>query len=300
MSWALIGATAIATGGSMLASKNSGGGFQSIPDSPEQSEARKFLLGLTKKNVQFPTRKIPGMTGIEAEGQQWLQEYLNKGIPSGITTGIGQLKKTVEGGYDPMTSPAYQGYREASKMEEEEAINELRRRLQLVGHGDFSSPALKQEGATRRGYSADRMGYLGALYDRERERQTGAAGPLIEASDYASKAPLRKTEAATAYGGLPRQIETAQDEADYLALLQTLLFPYKQEGPAGAAGTILGETRQMYDPGDTGPSTFSQIAGPAAMAMMLGGGGNIFSRGGGGMPTVGTVTPQAGAMYARY
>lgn len=268
-------------------SSRSGEGFKQIPSEPEQTEARKYLESLYKKDVQFPTRKVPGMTGIEAEGQKWLQDYLNIGIPSGISTGIGQLKKTVEGGYDPMTGPAYQGYREASKMEEEEAINQLRRRLQLVGHGDYSSPALKQEGATRRGYSADRMGYLGALYDRERDRQTGAAGPLIEASDYASKQPLRKTEAATAYGGLPRQIEAAQEEADYIALLQTLLFPYQQQAPI--ASTILGETRQMYDPGVTSPSIFSQVAGPLAMlgsAYLGSGGGNIFSGGGSKITTL--------------
>lgn len=254
----------------------SGQGFKSIPSEPEQSEARKFLLGLTRTSFQYPTMKIPGMTDIELEGQKWLQDYLNMGVPSGITTGISQLKKTVEGGYDPMTSPAYQGYRETSKMEEEGAINELRRRLQLVGHGDFSSPALKQEGATRRGYSADRMSYLGSLYDRERDRQMGAAGPLIEASDYASKAPLRKTEAATAYGGLPRQIETAQEEADYMALLQTLLFPYLTQ--AQIAQMVLGETRQMYDPGVTSPSIFSQLAGPLAL-----GAGTYYGVGGGGV-----------------
>ncbi|MGD8787024.1 MAG: hypothetical protein PVJ60_06340 [Phycisphaerales bacterium] len=213
----------------------------------KRQRAREFMYQLLPQEAEFPVKEIVGLSEAEQTGQELLNKYLATGTPAGTQTAINELTKTVEGGYDPVTSLAYKGYRDQSKLEEQNAINELKRRLQLVGHGGFSTPALNAEGQTRRGYSADRMSFLGQLYDQERNRQTAAAVPLATLSDTAGELPLRQTAAAAAYGGAERTIEQQREDALYESLVQELLFPYIYQMPV--AQSLLAEQRIFPESG---------------------------------------------------
>jgi hypothetical protein len=221
-------------------------------------EARDYLSDLMNAGTpDIPIKNIPGMSQAEQTGQNLLNRYINTGsMGADYQAGQDELRKTVAGDYDPATSQAYRGYREASQLEEQDALNAMGRQAQVSGMAK-STPTLNQQGKTRRGYSADRMSYLGQLMDSERNRQLSAAQPLMEADDYASQLDLRKTAAANTYGALPRQIETAQEDAIYNALLQEVMFPYEYNANIASILGGSGSPTMYVSPG--GPSDLQKF-----------------------------------------
>lgn len=247
--------------GSLFSSSRKDEGFQAIPDSPEGKKARTFLTGLFERNLQFPTQTIPGLSGMEKEGQGIVRNWMRSGTTPGVATATNELSRTVKGGYDPVNSMAFKGYRAQSKLEEDEAVAALKRSLQLKGM-NASSPETRAEGKTRRGYSADRMSFLGDLFGRERDRQLGAAPVLADVARTGDRETVEKAQVGAQFGAAERMVETAQEQAIFDAVMRTLLAPYNEQ--MNAAGTVLGEPRYMYDPGVTSPSIFSQVMGVAA------------------------------------
>jgi len=243
-------------------------GWKMIPTTPQQDTARDWIADLYGTNVTYPTRSIAPMSSAESSAQKLLSEFMGAGTPAGVTQGIDYLSGVVGGQFDPKTSDSYQGYRAASKMEEEQAVNQLKRSAQLQGM-NASTPVLNQEGQTRRGYSADRMGMLGMLYDNYANRQQTAAGQLVQYSDNESMRPYKQAAAGMALGGLPRELEQAEEDAIYESLVQTLLFPYLYQ--QGAANTILQEPRYYYKPssGGGGMSSSDWVKIGTTAAMML-------------------------------
>lgn len=194
---------------------------------PRTTEARKWILGLLQQPApDFPTLGTAGMSPAEQTGQNLLGQYIGSPANTGdYDLALNEFRKTLAGDYDPVTGAAYQGYRDASMMEEEGAVNKVAGRAQKSGTYGFTG-ALTGEGMTRRGYSADRMARLGALQESERNRQMAAAGMLPEAADYASADPLRKAAAGMQLGGLPRELEQQGNVATYNQIMQQLMFPY--------------------------------------------------------------------------
>lgn len=269
------------------------GGWQQIPDTPEQKQARKFLQDLYDKVITFPTKVVPGLSPLEEQAQSLVQNYIGQGTPTGVSQAIAELSKTVTGGYNPETSPAYQGYRTTSQLEENEAVNALRRRLQLGGL-PASTPALGQEGKVRQGYSGMRLEKLGDLITQERNRQMAATTPLASLSTQVSEQPLKQAGAAEAFGAIPREIETQQEQAIWDALVATLTAPYTYQAPV--AGTILNEPRYTY----INPQQSSSGAGGGIGSLLgqilpsiLGGGSSAGA--GAGLAALGAGAGAAGA-----
>jgi len=243
-------------------------GWNEIPSAPEQTESREWIMNLIRQMVNWPQRNIVGMSDAENTGQNILNQWLGTGTPAGVTTGIDQLTRTVKGDYDPMTSPEWLGFRDRSALDENQAVGALRRRSQLAGMG-ASTPSIEKEGRTRRGFSADRMSYLGGLMDRERNRQLTASGQLIDAADKESTRDLRKVQGAMAFGGLPRELEQMDEDALYESLVQTLLFPYIYQSPN--AQFIINEPRYAYQQETSGGGMdWGQIMAQIGTAMLTG------------------------------
>lgn len=258
------------------------GGWEKVPSTKEQDAARAFLQSLYQNNIQFPTRNVPGLSDLEQQAQSLIQNYIGQGTPAGVTQAIGELSKTVAGGYNPETSAEYQGYRTTSQLEENAAVNALRRRLQLGGL-PASTPALSQEGTVRQGYSGMRLQKLGDLIQQARNQQLAATIPLASLSTQVANQPLQYAQAAESFGAIPRGIETEQDQATWEALMNTLLAPYTYQ--AGPAGTILNEPRYTYinqpqTSSGTGGS-MGNLAG-SIIPQLFGGGGSAGGSSGGG------------------
>lgn len=218
-------------------------GFRLIPSTKMQDENRNRLHTLATQTIDLPTRQVPGMNDLQKTGQSLAGKYINADMSGGVTNAIEQLNKTVGGGYDPLTSSEYKGYRELSKLEEENAVNALRRRGQISGVG-ASTPILSQEGRVRRGFSGDRMSMAGQLLNRERDRMIDATGRLIQAEDYAAYDPVRKAAVASEYGDQQRDIETEREDAIYNTLMAEVLAPYTYQVPISQA--LIDEPRYYY------------------------------------------------------
>jgi hypothetical protein len=198
-----------------------------VKQNPNAVFGQTWLKNLLEQSAPtMPTLETAGMSSAEQQGQGFLQQYLNGSSNQGdYNLALDELRKTLSGDYDPLTGAQYQGYRDASQMEEESAANKVAGRASATGTYGFSG-ALTGEGMVRRGFTADRQNYLGGLKNQERNRQLSAAGMLPETSDYASAEPLRKTAAASTYGALPREIEQNENLAKYNQIMQAIMFPY--------------------------------------------------------------------------
>ena len=84
-----------------------------------------------------------------------------------------------------------------------------------MGGVGFAGPSVRAEGDYRRGMATRRTSLLGELYERERGRDN----------------PYTRMAAVSAYGGLPREIEGAQEAARFQSIIQRLMFPYTTKAP---------------------------------------------------------------------
>ena len=171
----------------------------------EAKAAQKWLLNLLKSGTPaFPVQKIAGMTDTEIAQQALLADVL--------------AGKTFR---DPLTSEYYKGIRDEINREEEKGAGELRRRAQLSGMG-ASTPSLREEGEYRADMAAKRSSILGQLYESESARDN----------------PYTRMAAVSQYGGLPRELEQSESDAQYNAILQRLMFPYSTQ--LSIAGMLTG------------------------------------------------------------
>ncbi len=107
----------------------------------------------------------------------------------------------------------------------------MRRRNQLAGMNS-SSHGAQAEGRVAQGFAADRSNFLGQLYDQERSRS--------EAKQ------VNKVNMANTVGSLDRQLEQAENQAAYEAIMQQVLFPYQQQ--AQLAQVLLNDDFDRYQP----------------------------------------------------
>jgi hypothetical protein len=235
--------------------------------------ANKWLESLYNQGTpDIPARTVVGQSDAEQQGTQLLEQYLNSSMPADYGVGMDQLRSTVAGEYDPSTSKYYQGYREASQMEEADAVNALRRRAQITGMG-ASSASLGKESKTRRGYSADRMGMLGQLYEGERNKMLTAAPQLMQGADYEGNRSLRQASAGLSLGASSRQIEQEQEDAIYNSVMQELMFPYEVLAPIASGVAGGGYTQKSWGESQSGLADVTQSAG--LIATLLAGGGAL-------------------------
>lgn len=157
---------------------------------------------------------VAGLTPTEQTGQDILSQFSVADEPSLFGLSRGELEKTIQGGFDPLTSPYYQATRDLLGRESEDQIEALRRSQQLRG-AFRSTGGLREEGRLREGLQSRIGQVIGELALQERERQFKAL-PLAQVfAQTQEQAPIRRLQAIQQYGGLPRQIEQAGLGAGY-------------------------------------------------------------------------------------
>lgn len=221
-----------------------------IPLTKEQKWSRQWMQDLAASGTpNIPTQGVAGMSGPEQQAQTILQQYMGQ-APRGYEAGMQQLERTLGGGYDPMTSPEWQGFREASAMDEAKAVSGLRRGAQAGGMF-YSDPSQRAEGELKARYGADRSMLYGKLQEAERNRQAGAVPQIMQYGQM----PAQQAAQGMELGAVPRQIDQARQDAQYNTLLQRIMFPYTQGQQM--AGNLWGMTPD-YTIEDGGPSGLSQ------------------------------------------
>lgn len=211
--------------------------FEKIPSTPEQDQARSYLMNLMGNDIQFPTEGVAELTGTEQQIQAQLPSYLNQ-IASDFDTTRGYYNDVLSGDYDPRTSDYYAGYRQEQDMAKRDALLDVARLGQMAGMSR-STPVVGVQARTGTQYDTQKLQQLGALYENERTRMGNAASGL---SNLGSQ-QLDQVSQVEQLAAVQRQQEQMKLSAMYQAALQTLLAPYKFN--AQIAGSILGEQRYM-------------------------------------------------------
>ena len=178
------------------------------------------LMNQIAPTMNIPLQQIAGLTGNEQTVQNLLTKYLGTSVTEGEAYGLGmgELKKTLSGGYDPRTSDFWKGYRETSKMEQEQGVSDVRRRGQLGG-GLYSDPSMRTESEYIQGMGAKRTMMLGGLYEGERARKAGAVGQALGYAGLEETGKASRLQLGSTIGAIPRNIQNQQYQAAFNQLL---------------------------------------------------------------------------------
>lgn len=213
--------------------KKSSGGQQVQPQrtddrSPERSALDAFLADFVMKNgsnyepmKQFGGKFTAPMGGLEKSGiETFLPQFLNQpDVSSNTQDARDLLNRTVKGGFNPGSDPYYQALRTEAHYNRKRAVDQSRANMGARGRF-FSSEAMREEGDINAQTSNHLQTILAELGDKERTRSMQAVAPSLALEESIGQVPLRKAEAATSIGSLPRILEQADLEAVYQDFLR--------------------------------------------------------------------------------
>jgi hypothetical protein len=193
-----------------------------IPRTKESKFGGQYLMDIVKGGAPtIPTREVADLTPM----QQMLMKEL-PGILEGTKTSAelakGEMRKTIEGGYDPLTSPEYRGLREETERRQTKGLTTLRQGAELGGMLK-STPRLGAESDFLAASESNLLKQLGAMFERERVRKGEAARDIQGVEG-------QKIGQVAAVGGLAeteRMVEEQRNQALYAAAIQQILFPYQ-------------------------------------------------------------------------
>lgn len=174
-------------------------------------------IPLQQISQNIPLQQIAGMGVHEKTTQDLLGKFLGTSATQGeaFQAGMGELKKTLGGEfYDPRTSDFWQGYRDVSKMEQEEGVADIRRRGQLGG-GLYATPGQRTEADYIKGMGATRTKMLGGLYEKERDRKTSAVSQALGYAGFEEAGKTSRLALGSTIGAIPRGIEDRRSGAAY-------------------------------------------------------------------------------------
>lgn len=207
-----------------------------LPRTGESFVGSDFLQRQLQGTPDMPTAGVADLTPIQQLIVQKLGPLLQN-IQEGGQLASDQYRRTLEGGYDPRTSPYYEALRGEADYLKRKGTTALRREHELGGtlmdtnamgvRGDFinrADSALMQE--------------LGRLFEGERSRQERAALGIQDVG-------ARQAQSMAAVGGIAeteRSIEQQRANALYQQALSQILFPYQYQ-------TNIANALMNYSPG---------------------------------------------------
>lgn len=103
--------------------------------------------------------------------------------------GMGEIKRTLGGAYDPSHGEFYKGLSESSLREEERGISGIRQAAQMGG-GLYGERRLGAESEYRAEMGTGRTSILGGLYERERGRRAEMIPQALQYDKYATEKSL--------------------------------------------------------------------------------------------------------------
>lgn len=212
-----------------------------VPRTPESLAGGEYLTQLLRRSPAIPTQQIAGLTPVEQAIMQYLPQYLASAGTSGDLA-LGEYSKILTGGYDPLTSPAYEGFRQEAERLKKEGVTSLRQRAQLGGMLESTSAAAQEAGFINQANSQI-LQALGQLFEAERGRKMQAAQGIQSAEGQ----KLANVAAIGGIAGTERSIEQMRNDAMYQQLLTQIMFPYQQQ--AQIASTMMGSKYDTYSTG---------------------------------------------------
>lgn len=233
----VLGKTALTAGASfglskLLGGKGGGGGGSSLDfldtRNPDQKRIDSTTADfITKFLPQFTPGKdfagdfVAPLSGFEQQGLGFLQKFLDQPDQTPLLKSAqNELQQTFDTKrFDPKIGDFYRLLREEAGINQRDSIDTINRNLAGAGQF-FTGERLRQtrEAGTRTSNFLNQQ--LAQLGERERDRRLNIIPQALQVDQAVTTAPLRKTEAATKFGALPRQIEQANLEAVYQDFLR--------------------------------------------------------------------------------
>jgi hypothetical protein len=249
--------------------------FIETPLTKSQKAADELQQSLVERDINIPTQQVAGLSGLEQQGLTQAGGLANIDSAALAQSSADVLQQTLSGGFDPRTSPFFQGLRAESERLKQEGISDtLRRSQQLTGAP--SSVALRQAGEVGARFDENTLQTLGGLFEQERGRQFQAIGAGFNA-------PGAIAQTLLGAGQVPRSIEQQILNAQFAQRQAQELAPFQYQNPI--ASDLLSQQRMNFIPGQQGSSLFQDIAGVAGIASGLGGlgaaGAGMLGAGGG-------------------
>lgn len=224
---AIIGAAGSLGGGMMAQGGDTK--IEQIPRTAGSLAGEDFLRRLLSGTPDMPTQRTAGMTPVQMLIQRLLPGLLGKTGEAGDLAS-GEYRKTLEGDYDPRTSPYYEGLRQEAERLKKEGVTGLRQRAELGGMLTSSSAGDVEAGFVKQSDSA-LLQELGKLLETERGRKLLAAEGIQNVES-------RRLGNVAAVGGIAetaRNIEQQRADALYNQALMTTMFPYTYQAGIGEA-----------------------------------------------------------------
>ncbi len=210
-----------------------------------------WLTGKMQKPETYKGEMVAGMSPYEQKSLGFLEEY---GKPSPVRgAATAEIQKTLEGGYDPTSSPYYQ----AVKAEAARNLEGTQADISDMAAGGGRYWAGARLGEQREAGTDVTIGlnkFLGELAERERARKLQVL-PFVQEAE---ETPLRKSAAYQTLGALPREIDQARKEAIYQEWVRGT-----QEAPMEAARMGAGmQQAPMYGQVGYEPSAYEKWVQP--------------------------------------
>lgn len=196
----------------LLESPTNQAGIQGIESLMGQPAPQVNLQGLGKEGQSLLNT---GMGLI----QQLTQLAQNPMQNQAYASGMGEIEKMLSGGYDPMSSPYYEGIRKEAEMGTQKSVDQLM-------HGQSqrgtlaSTPGMKAEGELRAMADAKTLQTLGSLYESERGRTSNA---VSQALNYAQFQPNVMGQALSGVGSMSPLATYSSDVANQQAMTNAQL-----------------------------------------------------------------------------
>lgn len=233
--------------------------FKLIPSTPEQETARNWLQSLYLQDFQAPLQGTADLTPTEQQIQGELGNF-QSASGQDYSTAASYYRDVLGGGYDPRTSPAYEGFRQEADALRRRSQQDVARAAQKAGMAR-STPVTGIQSRTGAEYDSLILRALGDLYERERDRQTHAAGALPALRGQQIDTMARTSDLAA----MPRQLEQHRLDALYQQAMQNLMAPYTYQ--ANIASALLNE--QRYAGVQTGGGLTDFAIGATILSRML-------------------------------
>jgi len=273
---ALGAGLALMGGSALLGMLNKGKGTtvtQGPLETPEQKKARRKLL---RRAGQDPTYTGSlgdfEMTDAENAGAARLASLMERGRPGVMDAGISTLTDFLTTDrFDPTARGGeFEGFLADSRRSRDRGVAGVKNAASFAGNL-YSSDTMRSLGDVEAQTEINRQNKLAELSDKYVSRKLSAVPFALEAGKTLHGMDLADINAAYTYGGLPRMLNTAEDQAAYQEFIRG------QGVTDSRLGAVAGGPPQFGVGSYTMPST----GGPwdRVADMLAYGGGNLLAKG---------------------
>lgn len=205
------------------------GSYQEVEQTPQLLESPVNQAGIQGlQNLMGTPAPTVNLQGLGAQGQQLLNlgmgllqqlTQLAQNPPEAYKLGMAEIEKMLSGGYDPLSSPYYEGIRKEADIMTQKSVDQLMHGQQLRGTL-ASTPGMKAESELRALADARTLQTLGSLYESERGRTSNA---VSQALGYAQYIPNIMGQALSGVGAMSPLATYGSDIANQQALANAQL-----------------------------------------------------------------------------